>query len=272
MTEQQVETQNDKPAYQSQISVGVTDLRTLVKVNWKGDMRVFIPEIQLTLTLPHDKKGAHMSRMIESIDEQINRAAHEVSPSLEELCKNILLDLEKRHHLNEATITLKTEYAVEEKSPASGKPSTEVHDIEIRVQYFQGTFRKWLTVKVVGSSACPHAMNNNDFGRTHLQRSKIKIVMGVPFEDEKVTFEKLIEVANKSFSSPVFTLVKSPDEQEIIRHQFENPKFVEDICRDVEGKIATEIGYGTVDITVRNEESIHRHDVIAIRNIDLDGF
>lgn len=266
---EQNETQNEKPEFETPIEVGITNLKTKIVVNEGDKIKVFIPTIELMLKLPGNIKGAHMSRLVQAINEHIHIQSPTQAPSMEQLCKSILDNLDTRHETTESRISLTTEYAKETISPVSQLQSTEVHDIVVTV-HKADTYTKTLTVTVKGGSACPHAMNNNELGRTHLQRSIIIISAKTSLTDNNLTISKLIEVAESSFSARVYSLVKSTDEQHIINDMFEHPKFVEDICRDVERQIRNEFTTGDFNITVINQESIHRHDVKANKQFILE--
>ena len=89
--------------------VGISDLRTLVKTKWGENIYTFVPTIQLTVDLPRERKGAHMSRLIEAITESIEEEAGNVYSSLELLQQKMLERLSDKHPLSRAEIIFSTE-------------------------------------------------------------------------------------------------------------------------------------------------------------------
>ncbi len=247
------------------IIVGIEDVRTKIRV----DGKVFIPTISLKINTLNNR-GIHMSRLVESLTESINNIASGDSLlSLTNFCLFVHDDLKKRHPFDYFDLTLNTELAVETQTPASNKLTIEVHDISIRLKEYNGKFEKTLSVKVIGASACPHAYTNNKKGRTHIQRSQIELshTCGINYD---ITHDELINICNNSFSSPVYTLLKTEDEQAVIDSMFDNPYFVEDEMRNVIKLSREIIKEGKVSIRVVNFESIHRHNVVAEQIICLD--
>ncbi|MFC2162534.1 GTP cyclohydrolase, FolE2/MptA family [Candidatus Altiarchaeota archaeon] len=246
--------------------VGVTGLRTLVKTKWGDNTYTFVPRIQLTVDLPRQRKGAHMSRLIEAITESIEEESEKIYSSLELLEKRIVENLSKKHPLTKAEITFETELVVNRKTPKTGRNTMETHDVSVTVVKGEDGFRKSLKVTVLGNTACPHAMENAQ-GRTHIQRAICELIVTSDI-DVKIPLEDMIIVCEESFSSPVYTLLKTPDETEVVNAMHDNPKFVEDVARDVLDKSRTRFKGVNVRVKVTSEESIHRHNVIAEGEID----
>lgn len=84
-------------------------------------------------------------------------------------------------------------------------------------------------MRVIGNTACPHAMANNN-GKTHIQRAIGELEIRAPFEEE-IPLEEMIDVVESSFSHPTYTLLKTVDENAVVQGMFANPKFVEDVAR-----------------------------------------
>ena len=123
----------------------------------------------------------------------------------------------------------------------------------------KGRFRKSLGVKVLGNTVCPHSMEVS--GLPHIQRAIGFLDVETSF-DNMVDLGDMIKVVEDSFSAKVYTLLKTEDEAAVVRRMFSNPKFVEDVCRDIisGAKIFRNC---RVNAKAISEESIHRHDVIA---------
>ncbi len=261
-----VETQEEVPEIRERLRrVGITNLRSVAKINWKGQTYTFLPLFEVTIDVPAEKKGIHMSRLVESITDAMSEAVEEevmkVHTSLEELGKCIIRHLEGKHPHKRAEVWIKTHLIIPRKTPASGKTSYEPYDVEVGViKNEEGAFKKVLRVKVVGNTACPHAMANNE-GKTHIQRAIGELEVKTAFEEE-IALEDMIDVVESSFSHPTYTLLKTVDENAVVQGMFANPKFVEDVAREIFAN-ARERFKGKIHVRVISNESIHKHDVIA---------
>lgn len=241
--------------------VGVKEVRTKIMVNKK----IFIPIISLKISTGNNR-GIHMSRLIESLTEYINSNTEENVLSLEDYSLSVYLDLKKRHPFDYFELNISTELAIPELTPATKNKTIEVHDIFFSLKEQDGKILKNMSVKVIGSSCCPHSLINNEHKRAHVQRSEIILSWETEKDNILPTFEYLIKICNNSFSSPVYTLLKTPDEQHIVNNIFEHPYFVEDIIRNVI-KNSSSLKNGTLNIKVTNFESIHRHNAIAEKTL-----
>jgi len=254
------ETQNKKPDVCEPLEkVGVKNLRTLVKVGSKDNIYKFVPRIEITVDLPAEKKGAHMSRLIESISEIAQQETFERHDTFEILERNILDQLEKRHPYTRGEINIDTELVVNKKTPVTKKPTHETHDIGVKLVKDHGKFRKTLKVKVLGNTVCPHAMQNT--GKPHIQRAIAEIEIECDYNN-KISLEQIINVAEKSFSSEVYTLLKTEDENSVVERMYANPRFVEDVTRAIL-KGCSRFKGCKIKARTTAQESIHRHDVIA---------
>ncbi|WP_457750475.1 GTP cyclohydrolase IV [Thermococcus sp.] len=261
-----VETQEEVPEIRERLRrVGITNLRSVAKINWKGQTYTFLPLFEVTIDVPAEKKGIHMSRLVESITDAMSEAVEEevmrVHTSLEELGKCIIRHLEGKHPHKRAEVWIKTHLIIPRQTPASEKTSYEPYDVEVGViKNEDGTFEKVLRVRVVGNTACPHAMANNE-GKTHIQRAVGELEVRTNF-DEEIALEDMIDVVESSFSHPTYTLLKTVDENAVVQGMHANPKFVEDVAREIFAK-ARERFKGNIHVKVVSNESIHKHDVIA---------
>ena len=147
---------------------------------------------------------------------------------------------------------------VEKKTPVSKKDTMETHDVSVKTIFENGKYSKVLWVSVIGNTACPHSKENTD--HPHIQRAVGELELGCDF-DEEIGLGEMIEVVEESFSCPVYTLVKTEDENDMVNKIYENPKFVEDVTRGILDK-AKKFRCSVKARTV-SQESIHRHDVVA---------
>ncbi|MBD3262572.1 MAG: GTP cyclohydrolase IV [Candidatus Altiarchaeales archaeon] len=259
-----METQDQRPAKLHKLDkVGVSNLKTLVETRYKGRMYRFIPSIDLTIDLSGERKGIHMSRLVEaiaeSIEETITAKTQEENASLEHLGKKVLAGLSQRHPFLKGQISFKADLVVKKKTPATRKNTFENHEIMVQVLYFRGGFRKKLSCEVYGNTVCPHSMQHT--GKPHIQRAKATLTIETDYERE-IDLEDMVDCVEESFSSPVYTLLKTEDEAWVVNRMHENPLFVEDVCRNIISG-AQRFSDSRIKVKVVSEESIHRHDVVA---------
>lgn len=259
------ETQEELPEIRERLHrVGITNLRTIARINWKGKLYTFIPTFEITIDVPEEKKGIHMSRLVESITETMSEAVEEevkeAHTSLEELGLAIIHRLEQKHPHKRAEVWVKTQLIMERQTPASKKISLEAYDVEVGVIKELKNVEKVLKVTVIGNTACPHAMANNQ-GKTHIQRAVTTLEIRTNYGEE-IALEDMIDLVESSFSSPTYTLLKTIDENAVVQNMYSNPKFVEDVAREIIFK-AKQKFKGRIHVKVVSHESIHRHDVIA---------
>ena len=254
--------QDNKPKVEEYLErVGVTNLRTIVITTWQGRKYTFIPRIELTLDLEEKRRGAHMSRLVESITETIEEETGVTHASIEEVEKAILEKLRAKHPYDSAQIIMDTELVVPKKTPKTGKNTMETHDVSVKMTYKNKEYIKTLSVTVFGNTACPHAMNQTH-GKTHIQRARATLELETGY-DNPIYLEKMIDCVEKSFSSEVYTLLKTEDEVYVVEKMFSNPRFVEDVTREILNGAKKQFKGCKIRVKTISEESIHRHDVIA---------
>ena len=257
-----MDTQDEKPEILEDLEkVGVTDLRTIVQTRWKGVVYRFIPKITLTISLPKERKGAHLSRLVEAISEVIEEESEVVYGSLEELEKHILDSLLKKHPYSRGEIIMDTELVVQKKTPVSKKRTMETYDVSVAVLKNNGKYVKRLSAEALGSTACPHAMEHSQ-GKPHIQRAKASLMVETGFKNP-VELENMIQTIEQGFSSEAYTLLKTEDEKHVVDKMHKNPRFVEDACRFILAEAKNKFKKAKIKVKVTSYESIHPHNVIA---------
>lgn len=255
------ETQERKPDIPEKLErVGITNLRTLVMTGFGGHMYKFVPSFDVFIDLPKDKKGVHMSRLVESIGEAVNSEAACKHETFENLERDIIEQLWGKHKFTRAEVGLKTALVVERKTPVSKKATMETHDVAVKTICENGKYRKVLNVWVVGNTACPHAKENTK--HPHIQRAVAELEIETDF-DYVIDLKEMIDCAEPAFSSPVYTLVKTEDENRMVDDIYDNPKFVEDVTRGVLDAAKRRFKGCRIRARTVSQESIHRHDVVA---------
>jgi GTP cyclohydrolase-4 len=260
-----IETQNEEPTEQISLDfVGITNFKTLLVIKRNGRTIHLIPQIEATINLPANLKGVHMSRICESVVEIINdeRNAHN---SVEELSLQVLKRLKKKHPYTRAHISLNFDFFYEATTPISKKNTFEVTNVTVQawVEIEREDIVE-IAVEYIGNTVCPHAMENNPENRTHVQRA-LGQLSAKGTVDQMPSFESMVEVLRSSFPAETYSVLKTEDEQEVINCMYENPMFVEDVCRSILAKAKERYQNKrlSLGVIVKSLESIHKHDVIA---------
>jgi GTP cyclohydrolase-4 len=257
-----IETQDKNPEFPLKLEkVGITNLKTLIKIEREGREFRHIPTMSIFMDLDKLRKGVHMSRLIESITEMLEEEVIEEHHSLEHIGKQILEKLKEKHHFRRAGIEFVSELPVYEKTPASRKDTIEIHEIYVQLLNDGETWTKKLKVSVLGNTVCPHALWVNE-GKTHIQRAVGILEVETDFKNE-IALEDMVDVVERSFSSKVYTLLKTEDESYIVTKMYENPLFVEDVCRNMLYLSSQQFKACSIHAKCLSHESIHRHDVYA---------
>jgi GTP cyclohydrolase-4 len=241
--------------------VGISGLRTGLKLASNSSETYFTAEIDLFIDLDTERKGIHMSRLVESINEVISKGSRQPKDSFESLGVDILTELKKRHKYSTGEIAIRTTLFLRRHTPITNKPTDEPYDVTVGVIARGDEFFKNLRVIAIGNTLCPHSLETTK-GKAHVQRAEVDLQVEVPLKEE-IRLEELIEICEKSFSSPTFTVLKTNDEAAVVEDMFKNPKFVEDVARDC-FRLAKNLNFkGKVKIRATSFESIHKHNAIS---------
>jgi GTP cyclohydrolase-4 len=263
--------------------VGVTGVKKLVTVQRGGKTVTLTCKIDVFVDLPSSQKGSHMSRNLEVIAEVVDQSVRKPVSGLEILSADICRSLLERHeYASYSEVNLEADYFLERTGP-SGRKTLEAYKLVAKaINKRNNGLKKMIGVEVIGMTACPCAMEtlreelqgNMKFERgkipmiTHNQRNITTAMIEVP-EEYDIEADDLIEIVENSVSSPTFEILKRSDEAKVVLAAHENPKFVEDVVREILARILDKYGDlpDDVVVTVRSEseESIHKHNAFAER-------
>lgn len=208
--------------------------------------------INMYVNLPHDQKGTHMSRFLEILE----RHDRDISAvSFGAMLENVA------RYLNAAAsrIEMAFPYFINKSAPVSRAQSLMDYAAMIFGQYVNGETDVWLKVSVPVTSLCPCSKQIADYG-AHNQRSRITITAKI---GARIWFEELIDIAENEASCALFGILKRADEKYVTEHAYDNPKFVEDVVRDVAAALNKESRVRSYIIESENFESIHNHSAYA---------
>ncbi|SUO94743.1 GTP cyclohydrolase FolE2 [Suttonella ornithocola] len=235
--------------------VGIRDIRIPFAIkNHEGNITHTVAEVEMTVSLPHDKKGTHMSRFIHLLNET---ACYQLS-ALDDLHAEML----KRLNALEGTIILDFPYFVEKLAPISKTQSLMEYQVSLTIDGSMQEKDIVVEVTVPVTSLCPCSKEISQYG-AHNQRSHI-IITALYDADNPFFIEELIYMGEKGGSCPIWATLKRPDEKYVTEHAYENPKFVEDIVRDVAIMLNEDDRILAYTVSSENFESIHNHSAYAI--------
>ena len=208
--------------------VGIRALRHPIRVaDGTGATQHTVGSFSMSVALPPDAKGTHMSRFVALLESQQEAYSTHTLPALMAKMLELL-------RAQAGTINLSFPYFVEKTAPVSGIKSLLDYDISLQVDATQaGTISVRTTIVTGVTSLCPCSKEVSEYG-AHNQRSHISIsVESTAKMAESIGFTDIIQIAEANASSELYGLLKRSDEKFVTERAYDNPKFVEDLVRDV---------------------------------------
>lgn len=240
--------------------VGIKNLRYPVTVldRAKGTQHT-VAEISMYVDLPQEYKGTHMSRFLEILQIFNNDL------SLKAVTR-ILNELKSQLGAASSHIEITFPYFIEKKAPVSSAPGYMDYTCRfIGSSNSDGKLDLVSEVEVPVSSVCPCSKEISDFG-AHNQRG----IVCLKVRSKKfIWIEDLIAIVENSSSCEVYSVLKRTDEKFVTEKAYENPKFVEDLVRDIATHLINEKNITWFSVSAENFESIHNHSAYAYVSSDL---
>ena len=212
-----------------------------------------VAEADMYVRLPADAKGTHMSRFVEILQEH---AGEVDTAGLRAMFASMLSRLDAQ----EGCIELRFPYFISKRAPVSGVESLLDYRVVLRVEGNRGSDASiTLSVTAPVTSLCPCSREISDYG-AHNQRSHITISA---LCSQALSIEDLVSIAEEEASCEVFGLLKRPDEKWVTERAYDNPKFVEDLVRDIALRLDRDDRVRRYSVSSENFESIHNHSAFA---------
>jgi len=235
--------------------VGVKGLRYPVALRTNdGDAQHTVAEFSMYVGLPHDVKGTHMSRFVEVLERR--RAPLDLGGF-----RALHAEMLERLDAASGHLEMRFPYFIRKTAPVSGVES--LLDYSAAWIAETGEDRRLRLVAELAApvtSLCPCSKRISDYG-AHNQRSHITIRAAMT--DGEVTLEELARIAEDESSCEVYGLLKRPDEKWVTERAYDNPKFVEDLVRDIALRLHADPRIGRFTVASENFESIHNHSAFA---------
>jgi GTP cyclohydrolase I len=241
--------------------VGIKDVSHPVRVKDRtaGEQHT-IASFNMYVNLPHDFKGTHMSRFVEILHE------HEREISVDSF-RAMLEQMTARLEADAGHIEMGFSFFVMKRAPVSGVESLMDYRATLIGERRHGRTDMWIRVVVPVTSLCPCSKEISAYG-AHNQRSHVTITAKVR---RHVWIEELIETAEKQASCEVYGILKRADEKHVTERAYDNPKFVEDLVRDIAVQLNGDERIAAYVVEAENFESIHNHSAYALIERDKDA-
>jgi GTP cyclohydrolase IB len=242
--------------------VGIKAIRHPIRVLDKSSgIQHTIATFNMYVGLPHNFKGTHMSRFVEILN------SHDREISVENF-EGMLRDMVKRLEAETGHVEMSFPYFIDKVAPVSEVRSlldydvTFIGGIDATGNYIQQT-----RVVVPVTSLCPCSKKISERG-AHNQRSHVTITVTT---NDMVWIEEIIRIAETNASCELYGLLKRPDEKYVTERAYDNPKFVEDLVRDVAASLNNDPRIDAYIVESENFESIHNHSAYALIERDKRG-
>lgn len=256
-----VQNQIDKRGIEIQ-KVGIKDFELPIVIQRKdAEDKVIYASATCGVTLPAHYKGTHMSRFVEVLNEWREQKTLDI--------KNCVVSMVEKLDAKSAYLKFDFKYFIDKKSPVTGISAPMCYDCT-----FEGILDNWqeedeeyrffLGVKVPVTTLCPCSKEISSYG-AHNQRAIVLVKVTYP-EDEHVWIEDLVSAIEKTASSELYPLLKREDEKYVTEHAYDNPKFVEDVLRDVVLMLRNDDKIDSFEVECESLESIHNHSAWAYQS------
>jgi GTP cyclohydrolase I len=234
--------------------VGVKAIRHPVRIMERaGGVQHTIATFNMYVGLPHHFKGTHMSRFVEILSAQERELTVE---SFQVMLKEMVGRLEAR----EGRIEMQFPYFIEKQAPVSGVKSLMDYEVSFIGEIRRGHQNFAMKVLVPVTSLCPCSKKISEYG-AHNQRSHVTVTART---SKFVWIEEIVDLVEKQASSELYGLLKRPDEKFVTERAYDNPKFVEDMVRDVAALLNLDERITAYTVESENFESIHNHSAYAM--------
>lgn len=245
--------------------VGIKDLHIPLQIKKRDNgFQEVLGNVKVSVELPHNYRGTHMSRLVETVFQWSKKplGGHDVRLILEHVISRLSAE--------RADITVKFKYFIDKKAPVSESISALDYDCEFTGSLSKDGFDFILGVEVPISTVCPCSKAVSKYG-AHNQRgvirAKIRYEKGIFF-----WIEDLVDQLENLASHEIYPMLKRPDEKYVTEKGYENPKFVEDVLRDVVVTFRENQHIQWFEVECESAESIHNHNAYAYQQEWVRGF
>lgn len=241
--------------------VGIKDIRHPMRIRDRSEGEQHtIATFNMYVNLPHNFKGTHMSRFVEILN------GHETEITVASF-KDMLAEMTERLEAESGHIEMNFPFFINKTAPVSAVKSLLDYDVTLIGEIHDGTPTIDIKVVVPVTSLCPCSKKISERG-AHNQRSHVTVQARTR---GFIWIEEIIDIVEQQASCELYGLLKRPDEKFVTEHAYDNPKFVEDIVRDIAVQLNKEERIGAYIVESENFESIHNHSAYALIECDKNS-
>jgi len=234
--------------------VGIKSIRHPIRVQDKSaGIQNTIAVFNMYVGLPHNFKGTHMSRFVEILN------GHEREISVENF-PAMLKEMVERLEAESGHVEMSFPYFINKAAPVSGVQSLMDYDVTFIGEICNGEVVTSTKVVVPVTSLCPCSKKISEYG-AHNQRSHVTVTART---NDFMWIEEIVALVESEASCELWGLLKRPDEKYVTERAYDNPKFVEDMVRDVAARLNAEPRIDYYVVESENFESIHNHSAYAL--------
>lgn len=233
--------------------VGIRAMRHPVRVRDRSHgEQTTVAIFNMYVGLPHNFKGTHMSRFVEVLND------HDKVISVQSF-REIVREVAEKLSADSSRIEMKFPYFMVKRAPVTEVESIVDYEATLFGELHEGEIQITTRIVVPVTSLCPCSKEISEYG-AHNQRSHVTITA---LAEKFVWMEELIELAEANASSQLYGLLKRPDEKFVTEQAYDNPKFVEDMVRDIAKELNDDDRILAYTVESENFESIHNHSAYA---------
>ena len=253
-----VQNQTDSRGVEIQ-KVGIKGFELPIVIQRKdAEDKVIYASATCGVTLPAHYKGTHMSRFVEVLNAWSERKTLDIKSCVEAIVRKL--------EAKSAHLKLDFKYFIDKQSPVTGISAPMCYDCTFEgiIDDYNGDdeeYTFYLGVKVPVTTLCPCSKEISNYG-AHNQRAIVSVRVSYS-EEEHIWLEDLVSEIEKCASSELYPLLKREDEKFVTEHAYDNPKFVEDVLRDVVLLLRNNDKVDTFEVECESIESIHNHSAYA---------
>jgi GTP cyclohydrolase I len=243
--------------------VGIKDIRHPMRIKDRSEVEQHtIANFNMYVNLPHNFKGTHMSRFVEILN------SHDTEITVASF-RDMLAEMTERLEAESGHIEMNFPFFIKKTAPISGVQSLLDYNVTLIGEIHGGKPIIEIKVVVPVTSLCPCSKKISDRG-AHNQRSHVTVQART---NGFIWIEEIIDMVEKQASCELYGLLKRPDEKFVTEKAYDNPKFVEDMVRDIAVEFNREHRISAYVVESENFESIHNHSAYALierdKSIDL---
>ena len=232
--------------------VGIRSLRHPVAFSDRSGVQHTVAKFDMSVALSPDIKGTHMSRFIDILNGQSSAISVETF-------RTILFNMRDRLEAETGVIEMEFPWFVNKSAPVSGVKSLVDYEVTLIGKIHNEAIETAMRVVVPVTSLCPCSKKISEYG-AHNQRSHVTVEVEA---NQTIQVEEIIDLVEGEASAPLYGMLKRVDEKYVTEQAYNNPKFVEDMVRDVAGCLNEDDRVTTYKVIVENFESIHNHSAYA---------